>query len=200
MAVNFSYDNGVKYKVVQIYAFKYGEDENGNEVRVPSSSFGDSATDETIVVEQVADKIFLRAKKLTEGTIIQFGVKCDYWDSRYVRFDVEGLYESEEFKVVNSVTDLVVEKDGQEISSIELSSFNLTKVTLSSLPYGSSSLNLSAVTFSLTKGGAESDDIQITFDSLTNEYVIDPDSSASGVYKLTFKYGDIETRIFIEVI
>lgn len=199
VAVNFSYDNGVKYKVVEIYAFKRGIDENGKEIRIPASSFGDEQTDETIVVEQIADKIFLRAKNLTDSTIIQFGVKCDYWDTRYVRFDVEGLYESEEFRVVNSVTDLVVEQNGAEVSFVEIVGMNNARVKVFGLPYGNNNLNMSLVTFIVTKGGVASNDVTVTYDSDKNEYVIHRESAASGVYELTFNYNTIQTRIFIEV-
>lgn len=208
VALNFSYDNGVKYKVVEIYAFEYGVDANGKQIRIQSESFGDEINDETIVVQKVSDKIFLKATKLSAQTIIFFGIECDYWDSRYVRFSIEDLFVTGRFKVVNSVSDLVVEQNGEEISSIEMHTNSTASVNVAGLPYGNNNLNLEQVELSVSKGGSSSETkvgiisfngVTVSYNYDTKKFDIFTDLTASGVYEVWFTFNSVATKIFIEV-
>lgn len=199
VALNFSYDNGVKYKVVQIYAFKF-DTVDGKRVRVRTDSFGDEYADETIVVKKVSDKIFLRAVNVTEKTTIEFGIECDYWDSRYVRFNIEELYVTGEFKVTSQVTDLVVLNAGVETDSVRLAKNNTISIDVVGIPYGNNNLVLSEVETTVKReSNAVSTDISVAFNSSTGKFDISASDSASGVYIVQFAYNGIITKLYVEI-
>ena len=201
VALNFSYDNGVKYKVVEIYAFKY-ETINGQTVRVKTDSFGDGKTDETIIVKKTADKIFLRAVNVTERTIIQFGIECDYWDSRYVRFNIEDLYVTGEFKVTNEVSDIIILHNGIEVHAVEQSKNATTSVSVEGVPFGNNNLNVNNVTWIIRKGDVllSADELTVALNSETGKFDITTNNLSNGVYNIEFTYNGIKTKLYVEVV
>ena len=193
VALSFSYDNGVKYSVVEIYTFTMSDDGI-----VPTSSFGDQLTDETIVIEKVAEKIFLKAVALTKETNVYFGIKCEYWDLRYVRIS-EGTNRLVKFSVSNSVNDICVQKDGVETNYQEIGKAGLVSVDVVALPYGSSVINSQDITYTVTKDGVAVSDVTVTRNETTGKFDILSKLTSSGTYKIEFNYNEFKTSLYLVV-
>lgn len=199
VALSFSnYDNAVKYKVVDVYAFKE-EIVNGKVVRVKVESFGDDYMEETIQIKKVSDKMFARAVNVTENTFINFGAESLYWDSRYVNFGIEETFITIKFTVKSEVTDIVVQNEGKELHSFDITKGETKSVEILGLPFGNNNLKVNEVTFDVKKADAETSEVVVEFNPETQKFDIKAQNVASGTYVITFKYNLIETKLYVKV-
>lgn len=187
--LNFSYDVGIDRGVVEMYTFVT----QGDEVL----SFGDSQTSETIVVKKDNKKLSLWAKSLSEGTTIRFGVRCNYWDSRYVRIN-DAYFISETFTVRTNVNGIHCEVAGKEQNIVAISAGSTKEISLVAEPEGGVIIS-SDVQIAITKNGTTTSNVVVTY--VENEtYQIQVLSSASsGTYKVEFTYKGNKTNLYITV-
>jgi len=193
LSLDFSYDKGIDKGVVEIYTFKLESDGSRTELL----SFGDTYTDETITIKKDNKKISVWAQNLTAGTVINFGVRCNYWDTRYVNIR-ESSYEPVTFVVSNYINGMHIQVDGEETNIVSASKNSSIDVTLVSEPEGGV-IDAKKVTYTVTKSGVISSDISVSYDNIKDVYTVDVNNSASGTYKITFAYNGIETNFYITV-
>lgn len=187
--LTFSYDVGIDRGVVEMYTFVT----QGNEVL----SFGDAQNSETIVVKKDNKKLSLWAKNLSEGTTIRFGVRCNYWDSRYVRIN-EAYFVSETFTVRNSVNGIHCEVAGTEQNIVAISSGSTKDISLVAEPEGGV-VSSADVQISITKNGTPTTNLVVTHIEGETYRIQVLSSATSGTYKVEFTYKGNKTRLYVTV-
>lgn len=190
VSLNFSYDVGIDRGVVEMYTF--------SEVDGEKYIFGDNVNSETIQVKKDNKKLSLWAKNLTDGTTIRFGVKCNYWDSRYVRIN-ESYFISRTFTVRNQVTGIHCEVNGKETSAVTTNKNKTIQVALIAEPEGAI-INPAEVTFSIIKVAGGTHPITITHVDGEIYEVSVPTDATNGAYKITFTYNGFTTNLYLNVV
>ena len=192
-SINFSYDTGIDKEVLEIYAFKFNADETREEIY----TFGDDITSETITIKKDNKKLSVWANALTEKTTVNFGIRCNYWDSRYVSID-EKSYVYLDFSVSNYVGGIHCEVKGKE-SNIEKTTTNSTvEVKLVSEPDGGDIVFNDVIT-TVSLGGIEVSTLVVTYVENGIYTISVPASASLGTYKINFKYNDFETNFYVMV-
>lgn len=192
VSLNFSYDVGIDRGVVDMYTF-IGNTDDKQEKYI----FGDAYNDETIEVRKDNKKLSLWAKNLTEGTTIRFGVRCNYWDSRYVRIN-ESYFISRTFTVRNQVTGLHCEVDGQEATAMTTQVNKKFDIALIAEPEGCV-FNPEEVEVSIERIAGGTNKITITHKEGELYEVDVPTLALNGVYKITFTYKGYTTNFYLTV-
>lgn len=192
VSLNFSYDKGVNSEVVDIYTFRL----EGQE-RIETDVFGDGVAEQTIKVKKDNKKISLWAQKITNGTTICFGVRCNYWDARYVRIN-EDTYIPVTFTVSKEIKGVHIEQNGLETNLLNLQKGASADILIVAEPEGGI-VEGSQVSHIVKLNGVESDLITI-LNTSENLFNIKVDNLAvDGTYTIEFEYKGIKTTLFVVV-
>lgn len=195
-AFTCSYDIGVERGVLDIYAFKF-EMVNGVRTRVEIDSFGDSVNKETIKVKKDNNKLILLPVKDSLGTTINFGVRCNYWDERYVRISNE-TYKPMEFVVSSDIVGIKTIIAGVETDIIRVAKGSSTEVMVEREPFGGN-FDTEQITSKVTLNSVLSSQIEVLFLG-DGKFSINPKSNcASGTYLVEFTYLGHTAKLFVVV-
>lgn len=180
LTLDFSYDECVNLGMVEIYSYV----EKGGEF-VPTTDFGNA-----IRVNKDNKKISLWAYGITDNTVIQFGITCNYWDTRYVNIS-EGTSRSVAFSVSRKIEGIHVEVDGKEVNTLTLTDNSAKEIEIVAEPQGGV-IDQSRV--EITSNG-----IKVEYDNASQKIKISKNSATIGTYTVTFKYNNIETKFYVMV-
>lgn len=185
LALDFSYDACVELGMVEIYSYTV-DVINGEEIKVITNEFNNS-----IRVEKSSKKLSVWAYGLNQNINIKFGIRCSYWDSRYVYIN-ENVFTEVTFSVVTEVKGMHVEVDGKETNIIELSGVSPVKINIVSEPEGGI-INQEDVEISASE-------INVAYNSETKSIEISKNNAAAGTYKVTFTYNETMSTDFYVVV
>ena len=195
LPIRFTYDQAIEHDIVQIETFKVVR-VNGVYERVYTDVFGDEFNAETIKVKKDNKKISVWAQSITEGTVINFAFKRNYWDSRYISIASDTNI-SVTFVVNSVVNGLHIESNGAETSLINISKGNEAEVVLIAEPEGGNFKPQNA-TVEIKFNGTETDKISVLIaeDKVTISVA---DDAQNGTYELVFEYNGVKTTLYVTV-